>query len=161
MEKIRISPLWLVMSIFFFVGINSVYAEDADCLPRAADFSGMLGWTSDEAYNRLGAPEEFFPYTDESGEECVVFYFKNHTYLFWYEGRVWQIRADRRWEGELDGIVMGSSRNDVEELWGPPINDFDENPTWTLPDRGYPVRIRLYFNEADRLVDLYVYRSDW
>ncbi len=142
-------------------GIGKASAEETARPPSAVDFSGMLGWTSDEAYTWLGAPEDFFPYRDESGEECVVFYFKDHTYLFWYEGRVWQVRADERWEGELDGVAMGASRGEVEAIWGSPINDFDPNPTWTLPDRGYPVRIRLYFDEEDRLIDLYVYRSDW
>ena len=152
---------FLLLPLAFLAAAGSVFGEDAGKLPRAVDFSAMLGWTPEEAFAWLGSPESLFPFRDEAGDDCVVFYFSDHTYLFWYDDRVWQVRADRRWEGTVDGVAMGMTKEAVEGLWGPPVNGFDAQPTWTLPDRGYPVRIRLYFDDSGLLSDLYVYRSDW
>ena len=131
-------------------------------LPLAVEFSAGLGWTLDEALSWLGPPASMFPFRgDVAEEDNVVFFYPDSRYLFWFNDRVWQLRADENWKGEVDGVAMGMKRSQIDRLWGAPINDWDENPTWTLPDRGYPVRIRLYFDDNDRLVDLYVYRSDW
>jgi len=137
-------------------------APDGGEPPTAEAFASKLGWTLEEALEWMGRPESMLTHRGRTAEEDnVVFFYSDFTSLFWFRDRVWQVRADRRWSGEVDGVRMGLDRDDVEALWGPPINDFDPDPTWTLPDRGYPVRIRLYFDDDDRLVDLYVYRSDW
>ncbi len=150
-----------IFSVLLLVFTFFLVAEDPP-LPIAADLSAKLGWTLDEALAWLGTPRSMFPFRgDSADEDNIVFYYPNSLYLFWFKDRVWQIRVDENWNGELDGVRMGMKQNQILRLWGPAINDWDENPTWTLPDRGYPVRIRLYFDESDKLMDLYVYRSDW
>ena len=137
-------------------------AEESGPLPHAAELTGKLGWTPEEALSWLGAPVSMFPYRGSVPEEDnVVFYYPDHLYIFWFQDRVWQLRVDERWNGVVDGLRMGMTLSEVTDLWGPPVNDWDKQPTWTLPDRGYPVRIRLYFADDGRLNDLYVYRSDW
>ena len=136
---------------------------DETALPKAEAFTARLGWTPEDALDELAAPESLFPYRGELEEEDnVVFYYPDHSYLFWFRDRVWQLRLDRRWSGDIDGVSMGMTLDEVIAAWErPPINSRDEAPTWTLPDRGYPVRIRLYFGADGRLNDLYIYRSDW
>ena len=154
------SVLFCTMVLIIFIPV-SLRAEDIT-LPVAADFTSRLGWTPDEAITWLGAPEGLFPYRGRvEGEDNVVFYYPDHLYLFWFRDRVWQVRVDERWNGEVDGVRMGMSLDDIIALWGSPINEFDEAPTWTLPDRGYPVRLRLFIDEEGKLIDLYVFRSDW
>ena len=126
----------------------------------AEQFAVRLGWTIDEAVN-LGFPESMFVHRGAVPEEDnIVFYYPDHVYLFWFRDRVWQVRVDERWQGEVDGVSMGMSRHKVESLWGKPINTTEISPTWTLPDKGYPCRIRLFFRNK-RLVDMYIFRSDW
>ncbi len=150
----------MFLSSVFLWGDNS--GSSGGSLPLAEDFTAYLGWLPAEAHQWLGAPENLFVYRGNvSAEDNVVYYYSNHIYLFWFGSRVWQVRADERWKGSVDGVNMGMTRKEVEKLWGPPVNSFDAQPTWLLPDRGYPVRIRLYFDEQGRLNDLYVYRSDW
>ena len=155
----------MVRSGFFVVVFVSLLAavggEEPGPLPHAAELAGRLGWTVSEAAEDFGVPESMFVYRGEVPEEDnIVFYYPDYSYLFWFRDRVWQVRVDERWSGEVDGVRMGMSLKDVAEMWGEPINDTDEAPTWMLPDQGYPVRIRLYFAD-DRLADIYVYRSDW
>ena len=149
------------IQILFLITSMNLSAEDLQ-LPLAADLTSPLGWTPDEAFAWLGAPEGLFPYRGHvEGDDSVVFYFPDHFYLFWFRDRVWQVRVDEHWNGEVDGVRMGMGLDEVISLWGPPINDFDAAPTWTLPDRGYPVRLRLFFDDGGKLIDLYVFRSDW
>lgn len=147
--------------ILLCLGVSKLMAAEGDLLPTAEDFADKLGWTFQEAVTSFGNPENVFVHRGASPEEDnVVSYYSDHMYLFWFQDRVWQVRADERWSGEVDGVRMGMDREAIEELWGSPINQVDENPTWTLPDRGFPARIRLYFRDGE-LIDLYVYRSDW
>lgn len=130
--------------------------------PLASALTEPLGWTVPESFEHLGAPESVFAFRGTvPGEDNVVFYYPDHLYLFFFQDRVWQVRTDSRREGETDGVRMGMSRAEITEIWGAPVNDTDPQPTWVLPDAGYPVRIRLYFDENDLLDDLYVYRADW
>ncbi len=137
-------------------------AEDKGPLPHASEFSEMLGLTAEDVFSRSEIPESIFSYRGNTpDEDNVVFYYPDSIYLFWFQDRIWQVRADERWIGDVNGVRMGMNLQDVRELWGPPVNNRDDNPTWTLPDQGYPVRIRLYFSDTGALNDMYVYRADW
>ncbi len=147
--------------VFLLSFIAGFLQAQEHVLPVAGELTAKLGWTLQDAIENFGYPQHVFAHRGESPEEDnSVFYYDDHRYLFFFQDRVWQIRADERWIGVIDGVQMGMSLEAVEKLWGPPINRIDDDPTWTLPDRGYPVRIKLYFEE-DRLIDIYVYRGDW
>ncbi len=147
--------------VFLLMGLFKLFALEGDVKPLAVDFTGKLGWEFQDAVNNIGNPENVFVHRGKTpDEDNVVFYYSDHQYLFWFQDRVWQIRVDERWRGEVDGVSMGMSREAIEELWGPPVNSLDKYLTWTLPDIGFPSRIRLYFHE-NVLIDMYVYRSDW
>ena len=63
--------------------------------------------------------------------------------------------------GKKDACVVISdiTRPVPNQIILPPmLNILEESD---LQIRGYPVRIRLYFDEAGRLADLYVFRGDW
>ncbi|MCK5735691.1 MAG: hypothetical protein KAH21_04390 [Spirochaetaceae bacterium] len=154
--------LILISCVSLFSAPVTVWAESPSPLPHAVEFTDKLGWTAEDVFNQQNIPESFFSYRgNTSSEDNVVFYYQDATYLFWFHDRVWQVRADERWEGRVDGVSMGMNIQEVVNLWGPPVNDWDEHPTWTLPDRGYPVRIRMYFSDDGLLNDIYVYRGDW
>ena len=150
-----------LFTVVLLLSMTRLHAVDPGPLPHAGEFTAKLGWTVKEATVGLGPPKNIFVHRGEVPEEDnIVFFYPDYSYIFWFNDRVWQVRVDERWAGDVDGVRMGMPREAVEELWGPPINDLDVEPTWPLPDQGYPVRVRLYFVD-DRLVDLYVYRSDW
>ncbi|RKX79024.1 MAG: hypothetical protein DRP87_04555 [Spirochaetes bacterium] len=121
----------------------------------------LLGLDPAEALKKLGPPAEVFPLRgDEESQDDVVFYYDNHLYLFWYNNRVWQVRLDRRFEGAIAGISMGDSKEKIIDILGKPFYCDSESCIFLLPDKGYPVRARLFFN-SDSLYDAYIYRSDF
>jgi hypothetical protein len=124
------------------------------------DPPALIGLTLKEAYQSLGTPGEVYTLRGKTPEQDdVVFYYPNHLYLFWFENRVWQVRVDSRFAGEVFAISMGTPRQRVIEAMGRPILEFPDSLVFHIEDRGYPIQVRLYFDESG-LVDLYCFRGD-
>jgi hypothetical protein len=137
-----------------------------DRLPLSAaavDLPALVGLTLAEALGKLGAPEQVFCARGaESWQDDVVFYYPAHLYLFWYQDRVWQARVDGRYAGGFlasPALAMGAKREEALAALGPPLREVGDSLVYHLEDRGYPVRLRLYFREG-RLADAYCYRGD-
>jgi hypothetical protein len=129
----------------------------ADAQP---ELSSWLGLRVQEVFERLGPPAELFALRgQEAWQDDVVFYYPGGFSLFWYEGRVWQVRLDIRYTGELFRLRMGASRQQVRSTLGSPWREEEAALVYLLEDRGYPVRLRFYFEE-NLLVDVYCYRGD-
>jgi hypothetical protein len=129
----------------------------------AVDLPALVGLTLAEALGKLGAPERVFcARGPESWQDDVVFYYPAHLYLFWYQDRVWQARVDERHTGGFlasPALAMGARREEALAALGPPLRELEDSLVYHLEDRGYPVRLRLYFREG-RLADAYCYRGD-
>lgn len=115
----------------------------------------------EEALEVLGAPDRLLVVRgpDEALDD-VVFFYEPGFHLFWYEDRVWQVRLDARHQGRVEGIELGWTPDQVRAVLGAPDFVLHDSIIYELPDRGYPVRMRLFFDEG-RLFDLYVYRGDF
>jgi hypothetical protein len=129
----------------------------------ALDLAAIVGLTLGEAFERLGAPQQVFADRgEESWQDDVVFFYPGHLYLFWYQDRVWQARVDEHHAGGFlaaRALAMGARREEVLGLLGPPMRELGDSLVYHLEDRGYPVRLRLYFREG-LLADAYCYRGD-
>ena len=127
------------------------------------DLPALVGLTPPEAFQLFGAPEQVYAARgEESWQDDVVFYYPGHLYLFWYQNRVWQARVDERFSGSFlasKTLAMGAGRTEVLALLGPPMRELGDSLVYHLEDRGYPVRLRLYFREG-LLADAYCYRGD-
>jgi hypothetical protein len=128
----------------------------------------LLGLTPEEAYQKMGVPIEIFPMRGENEwQDDVVFYHDNHVYLFWFKNRVWQFRADKRFEGTILGLKIGLNRKAVNKMFGKPFkkNDFSEiylNPKGiTRYETGFPVRLKIFYDENNMTSDIYIYRGDF
>lgn len=129
----------------------------------ALDLAAIVGLTLGEAFERLGAPQRVFADRGEEGwQDDVVFFYPGHLYLFWYQDRVWQARVDEHHAGGFlaaRALAMGARREEVLGLLGSPMRELGDSLVYHLEDRGYPVRLRLYFREG-LLADAYCYRGD-
>ena len=165
-------PLWLAAAA-------AVAQEPVQAAP-ALDLASLVGLTLPQALDFFGAPEQMFSVRGEEGwQDDVVFYYPSHLYLFWHQNRVWQARVDERYsgiflaEGAKAGtdagaeapkpaariLAMGRSREQVLAVLGPPMREIDGSLVYHLEDRGYPVRLRLYFRDG-QLADAYCFRGD-
>ena len=128
----------------------------------------ILGLTPAEAYQKMGAPFEIFPMRGENEwQDDVVFYYSNHVYLFWFKNRVWQFRADKRFEGTILGLKIGLSRKEVNKMIGKPFKNNDSSEVYLNPknitryETGFPVRMKVFYDDDNMTTDIYIYRGDF
>jgi hypothetical protein len=148
--------------LLLFSGLSNVAADDFD--PTA-----LIGLDLPGAVASVGLPQKMFTYRGvEESQDNVVFYYPDYRYLFWYRDRVWQVRCDRRFTGQVLGLSLGMSREDVEKMSAtypapsslPQLVPNGDSLYFDLDGGKYPLRVRLVF-AANLLTDLYVYRSDF
>jgi len=121
----------------------------------------LIGLLPSELLALTGPPSEIFPMRgEEAWQDDVVFYYDNHTYIFWFDNRVWQVRFDARFTGEVLGIRMGSTDGDVVKALGEPFKEMDGSYVYHLPSESFPIRLRLFFS-GGRVSDIYIYRADF
>ncbi len=128
----------------------------------------LLGLTPEKAYEELGAPEEVFSMRGKrEWQDDVVFYYKNHIYLFWFKNRVWQFRADMRFRGTVLDLKQGMERKQVASILGKPMKSEEGSEIYLNPknitryETGFPVRMKVFYDEDNRVSDIYVYRGDF
>lgn len=120
-----------------------------------------LGYTPKTLIERVGAPDmTLVERGRKKAEDDVVFYYNNRTYFYFNQSRVWQVRFDKKYNGELLGFTLGASRDDVLELLGEPIKTHEDSIVFKRPDKGYPVFLRIFFKN-DKVEDVYFYRGDY
>jgi len=132
-------------------------AESED--PGDIDPSACLGLDLTSVFRECGVPSTVFPVRgSEAWQDDVVFRYGTDYSLFLFRDRVWQVRV---WDsGHIAGIGIGDSRESVLGTLGEPAGETDDSLVFDLPDRGYPVRLRVRFSE-DAVSDLYLYRADF
>jgi hypothetical protein len=169
---------WLFFSLFILMGALSAAAVPAavstteplvEQAPKAPYFApwdepvlAKIGYTLVQATEEFGSPTEVFSLRGEQPwhDDVVFYYDTDHFYLFWWDNRVWQIRFDQRYTGQVVGVHMGEARAEIKKLLGNAFHETDQDLYYQLPDRGFPVRARLVFAK-DKLSDIYLYRSDF
>jgi len=151
--RLKLKTLLSALCLLFFLG-QALPAQETPDLPT------LIGLTLEQVYQRLGAPAEVYTLRGKTPEQDdVVFYYADHLYLFWFENRVWQVRVDSRFSGQVFSFSMGASRQQVTAELGRPIVQAPDSLVFHIEDRGYPIQARLYFDESG-LVDLYCFRGD-
>jgi len=140
---------------------NSKDNELLQSLPIERDILSYLGLDLKAIFIILGVPQEIFSYRGDKEEyDDVVFYYDNHLYLFWFQNRVWVIRVDERFTESFLGIHMGMPKKEVINIINRPYKELEDSLIFFLKDQGYPVRLRLFF-ENESLTDAYLFRGDF
>jgi hypothetical protein len=165
---------WLFSIFFIFFAGALLAAGEADEAASAGQKNGVsasvltqnpetvIGFTLPEAFGLLGVPDEVFSHRGEKAEfDDVVFFYKaKSVYLFLFENRVWAVRFDKNRRESFLGIGIGMKKETVMKTLLFPNKELADSTVFFLKDAGYPVRLRLYF-ENGVLTDAYLYRGDF
>jgi hypothetical protein len=120
----------------------------------------LLGESPSVLCSYPGAPDALYSLRGESiGQDDVVFQYNDGFSLFFFRNRVWQVRAVPSYPlpGTLQFFLP---RERVKALYGEPFSEDKDSFMYLLPDRGFPVRLRLFFGD-DGMDDIYLYRADF
>ena len=87
-------------------------------------YEEWLGMEPAEVCARFGAPDELFVHRGATADEDDVVFYRDGLYLFWFENRLWQLRADHN-----AAITLGRCGCRREPCGGFPA-------TWDAPPPG-------------------------
>lgn len=147
---------------FFLVVLLVLMDLEAFDTSRPESF---LGLGIEDLFSSDAVPLHIYPQRGvEADEDNVVFFYGEGFSLFLFKNRVWQVRYDRRAPILPDSLFIGQERSKIlsffleQEL--APLTSGDDSLTYSLRERPWPIRMKLFFSE-DKLDDLYVYRADF
>lgn len=121
-----------------------------------------LGMQPRDAWEAAGLPESIG--TTRDGEGPVIpltSHLRGGLSLYWFNNRVWQISLQPPWDRSFWGLKLGLDSASVKEVLGRPYLESENWMLYKLPDVGFPVEGRFFFDEEGRLEEFYFYRSDY
>jgi hypothetical protein len=140
---------------------SSPNAGTANASILGEDPSLLLGMDLKQAIDRFGLPDAMYSARGgEAWQDDVVFQYSGGFSLFWYSGRVWQVRLSSAYPASAFGVFIGDAPDKIVSLLGQPFMSAEGSYLFNLPGRNYPIRMRAYV-KAGKVADLYVYRADF
>ncbi|WP_319561531.1 hypothetical protein [Marispirochaeta sp.] len=131
-------------------------------IAETVEYSSWIGMGPAEAYEAFGPPSHIYVHRGESPEEDTVVFYREGLYLFWFENRVWQVRADRTSSAVLGGIRIGDTADRVTALLGKALHSgIDGSQYYEIHRGAYPLRLRVLYGPDSTVDDLYLYRGDF
>ena len=136
-------------------GASFLYADNPD-------YAAWIGMDPAGSHAVFGPPSHIYVHRGERAEEDNVVFYRDGIYLFWFENRIWQIRADRNSDAALAGIGIGDTRDRVIAMLGEALyTEADGSLYFEISRRSYPLRLRVVLDSGDTVEDLYLYRGDY
>ncbi len=147
-------PLAVTLAFLLFVAALPAGADDVDP-------TRYIGMDLATAVDAIGLPQQMFTWrgSDEKRDN-VVFYYPNQLYLFWFRDRVWQVRFDRRYTGQIFGLTFAMPEDLVLATIPWTTVASGDSLFFDINNSSYPMRVRLVFTNGF-LSDMYIYRSDF
>jgi hypothetical protein len=132
----------------------TIGAQENTAVP--ADDSALVGLTLKDLFSRFGAPESVYAIRgSEAWQDDVVFVYQNYDFYV-YKDHVWQVGVKSAF-----GVKIGDSRGTVLlALDEEKRHDFDTCILFPLPSHGWPLMLRLNFDNAEKTQAIFIYRPD-
>jgi hypothetical protein len=126
-----------------------------------ADPSALIGMSLADVWTGLGVPASVYSVRgDAAWQDDVVFQYNGGVSLFWFQGRVWQVRINGACASPVKGLYLKDSETKMMALFGKPLLTVDKSYVFALNARGYPLRLRAVMKDG-LVSDIYVYRADF
>lgn len=150
-----------LISLFLLLFSCSLYSLDS-MEYITSDPVAYLGMQPSEAWERVGSPESIGVTGNEEGPVIPISLHQDGgVILYWLNDRVWQVSFQAPWDGAFWGLELDMEKSLVEETLGSPFLDTADWSLYKLPDIGFPVEGRFFYDEQGLLVEFYFYRSDY
>lgn len=120
-----------------------------------------LGYTPDKVIEIFGAPHHLeVERGGNPAEDDVIFFYNSRLYLYFNQNRVWQVRMDRFFDMDVDGLRIGDTQERVLELFGNPDKTESDSLLYHREDMGFPVFLKVYLLD-EKVDDIYLFRGDY
>ena len=150
----RIQNSFYIVPVFIFTLFSgSLHAENLH------DPAEYIGADIKTIYETWGIPDELASMRGEKYEWDTVVFYKDGCSLFFVQNVVWQLRYDSSFNGEWNGITIGTLYPVIDSILGRAVVMPDGSRIYSLTGYSLPIQVRCYF-ENDKLTDVYIYRSN-
>jgi hypothetical protein len=149
----------LALLVIFF-GL-AAFAQDGASPRLPADPAQILGFSPAQLIASYGPPARVFALRGaEPWQDDVVFDYISFS-AFIFMDRVWQLRIGADYPEPILGFQPSASLERIEASLGLPATREPGKYEWSLPSRGWPVRLRAVNDEFGAVRELYLYRADF
>jgi hypothetical protein len=123
--------------------------------------SAFIGIGLATAWENFGVPESVYSVRgDAAWQDDVVFQYGVGVSLFWFQGRVWQVRMNGAYAYPVRGLYLKDPQSKLAALFGQPLLTLENSYVYALPLRAYPLRLRAVVKDGV-VTDIYLYRADF
>jgi hypothetical protein len=106
--------------------------------------------------SQFGIPKSVYALRGlEEWQDDVVFSYAQGDFYV-YKDRVWQLGLNEAYD-----IKIGDPRGRVLLLLGERSRNFEDHCLFPLPSRGWPLELRINFDNTETVSALFVYRPDF
>lgn len=121
----------------------------------------LLGLGLRDAVDVMGLPDGLAVARGaEPWQDDVVFVYPNGISLFWFGGRVWQVRISGDRGPSMGDLALGQSLDKLVSVFGQPERESEGAYVFTLPPRAFPLRMRAVVKDGT-VREIYLYRADF
>jgi hypothetical protein len=149
----KIKPLCLLL-LLSLAGLG--HAQDAASQAQAAqDPALIIGFTLNDLVGRYGIPRQVYAVRGVAAwqDDVVFVYDSGEFYIF--GNRVWQLKLRSAYN-----IKDGDSKAAVGRVMGEG-RDFEGYTLFQLPNKVWPIMLRVNWDASGRAAGIYIYRSDF
>jgi hypothetical protein len=120
------------------------------------DPSFWIGLTLEDLISRFGPPQSVYAVRGkEEWQDDVVFVYAEADFYV-YKDRVWQLGLK-----SFKGVKTGDPKPAAALVLGEEAEDKGDHFLLALPGRGWPLMVRINFDNAGRASALFMYRPDF
>ena len=144
-------PLTRCLAFMFLLTVSTAPVNG-----QADDVSSYIGLKLDELIARFGPPQSVYSSRGQHPwqDDVVFVYTEGDFYIF--KDRVWQLGVKN-----ACGVSVGDPKPAVLLTLGEDVEDQENYLLYPLPPVGWPLMLRIYFNDSGRVSAIFVYRPDF
>ncbi|MDR2617318.1 MAG: hypothetical protein LBC62_00480 [Treponema sp.] len=143
-------------ALFLVLLVPQVWAQTGTPASQTGDPASFIGLTLEELIGRFGVPQAVYAVRglEEWQDDVVFVYSQGDFYVF--KDRVWQIGLKSAYR-----IRAGDPKSAAFLALGEGASDKGDYALCALSGWSWPVTMRCNFDEAGKVSDIFIFRSDF
>ena len=155
-QKRCLAPFLVLLAMPMWSQTASAATADGIAGTVSTDISSFIGMKLDGLIARCGPPDLVYSSRGEQIWQDDVVFVYNEGDFYIFKDRVWQLGLKSAY-----GVTVGDSKPAVFLILGEEVSDHGEFLLLPLPPAGWPLMLRINFNDAGRVSAIFIYRPDF
>ncbi len=151
----------IIMFLITLSGISGLSANLFSESDTHVPVDTYIGMVPEQVWEVFGPPSHIFSYRGDSAEEDDVVFYRDGLYLYWFQNRVWQVRADINCKEAVAAVHIGDTLDSIIRKYPAVLLHTEETVLLEINRDVFPLRLRLEIGNDKKVQDIYLYRGDY